>query len=66
MEVVLAVRKKSQKEEIKKVRQDEVLKVRYSEELKNKTIIRAKMYAGGDVSKWVRHCLDNYEPKVIK
>jgi len=28
--------------------------------------VMAKLYAYGDVSKWIRHCIDDYNPAFIK
>lgn len=42
------------------------LEVRLSEKQLNFVILRAEVYAEGDLSEWVRHCLFNYKPKKIK
>jgi hypothetical protein len=26
----------------------------------------AKVYADGNISEWIRHCIKNYEPKYLK
>ena len=41
------------------------LRVRVTKKEKNKIRGLAKIYAGGNLSQWVRHCIDNYESKFL-
>lgn len=42
------------------------LEIRLSEKQLNYVLTRAQVYANGDLSAWVRHCLLDYKPKKIK
>jgi len=44
----------------------ERLEIRLSKKQLAYVNVRAKTYADGDLSAWVRHCLFNYKPKKIK
>ena len=48
------------------MRKDVMLKVRLTNKDYQMLKILAQMYAGGDISKWVRHCIFNAEREVIK
>jgi hypothetical protein len=28
--------------------------------------VMARMYAGGNMAKWLRHCITDYTPKILK
>lgn len=43
-----------------------IIKFRVEDKLKNKAQIRANLYAGGNLSKWARHCLENPNPAMLK
>lgn len=43
----------------------EILRIRLSKKEKNKARGLAKLYADGNLSAWVRHCIENYESKFI-
>lgn len=42
------------------------IKVRMTKKQKNKAQIRADLYADGNLSLWVRYCIDNPKPKILK
>lgn len=50
---------------MKVVHKNEILRIRVSKKMKNKIKGLAKIYADGNMSEWVRHCAENYEPKII-
>ena len=56
----MATRKKKKKNFSEKI----LIKLSIVE--KNRAQGFADIYAGGNLSKWVRHCLDNYSPKFLK
>lgn len=39
---------------------------RLSDKLDKKIQVMSKMYADGDESGWIRHCIENYTPRVLK
>lgn len=47
-------------------RKTRILGVRVTPSFYSKLEAMADMYADGDFSEWVRHCLENYQPKIVK
>ena len=45
---------------------DHMITCRVTKKLKKKCEIMAGIYADGDMSEWIRHCIDNYQPKIVK
>lgn len=42
------------------------IKFRCTDKLKNMTEGRARLYAEGNVSRWITYCLENAPPKILK
>lgn len=43
----------------------ELVAFRLDKPLYKKLVASARMYADGDVSAWIRHCIESYKPRVI-
>lgn len=43
-----------------------LIQIRISEKEKNKAQIRANLYFNGNLSEWLRYCLDNVNVKKLK
>lgn len=50
----------------KKTNLEKVLTVRVNKAEFSKLKAMAKMYAEGSMSAWLRHCINEYRPKLIK
>ena len=50
----------------KKKLRNQMITVRLTKEEKRRLEVLAEMYGNGDLSQWVRHCLENYQPKLVK
>lgn len=44
----------------------ELIQIRISKKEKNKAQIRANLYFSGNLSKWLRYCLENANVKKLK
>ena len=44
----------------------QLIQIRISEKEKNKAQIRANLYFEGNLSKWLRYCLENVNVKKLK
>jgi len=43
-----------------------MISLRMDDRLLSKAVTMASLYSDGDLSRWIRHCVENYQPKVIK
>ncbi len=43
-----------------------MISLRMDDRLLSKAVTMASLYSDGDLSRWVRHCVENYQPKVVK
>ena len=50
----------------KKDTKETLIRFRISEAQKNEVQTRANIYSNGNISEWIRYCLSNPNPKILK
>lgn len=48
-----------------KIKKDKFIQIRVPEKLYNRMVLLADLYADGNLSVWIRHCITNYQPKFL-